>query len=73
MNQNQVEEKVLINYNQLEERYSIKKGTAYALVSQKRIPHVRLGNRFVLFEVCEIDKWLSGFVVKSETEGRAVT
>lgn len=34
-------------------------GTVYALVSQKRIPHVRLGNRLVRFSKEELRKWVA--------------
>ena len=37
-------------YAELEKEYGIKRNTAYSLVAQNRIPHIRLGNRFVLFE-----------------------
>lgn len=52
-----------ITYEQLERHFGIKRGTAYALVSQKRIPHTRLGNRFVLFNAEEIKLWLSKHAV----------
>jgi excisionase family DNA binding protein len=48
-----------IGYADLESLYGIKKGTAYSLVSQKKIPHVRLGKRYVLFSREEIDRWFS--------------
>jgi excisionase family DNA binding protein len=34
-------------------------GTVYALVHQRRIPHVRLGPRLVRFDREELDQWLS--------------
>lgn len=38
-------------------RYGLPVGTIHALVSQGRIPHVRLGPRFVRFDLAELDAW----------------
>lgn len=34
-------------------------GTVYSLVSQRRIPHVRLGPRLVRFDRDELERWLA--------------
>ena len=34
-------------------------GTLYSLVSQKRIPHSRLGPRFVRFRKSALEEWLN--------------
>jgi excisionase family DNA binding protein len=34
-------------------------GTVYALVHQRRIPHVRLGPRLVRFRKEELDEWIA--------------
>lgn len=47
-----------ITYAQLTERFGIKRGTAYALVSQNRIPHIKIGRRFILFPVAAVTAWL---------------
>lgn len=41
----------------------INKNTAYSLVHQKRIPHVRLGNRYVLFDIEAVKEWLKSHEV----------
>lgn len=53
-------------YNGLVERTGIKKGTLYAMVSRKRIPHIRLSSRLVLFDEKEIEKWLKEHAVPVE-------
>lgn len=37
----------------------IKRGTLHALVSQKRIPHYRVGPRLVIFDRIELEAWLA--------------
>lgn len=48
----------MLTYDQLSELTGIKKNTLYALVSQHRIPHVRIGRRLVRFARDEIESWL---------------
>jgi excisionase family DNA binding protein len=38
-------------------------GTLYALVAQRRIPHVRLGPRLVRFSRTQLEAWLSEHAV----------
>ena len=48
----------LLTYQQLEQHYGIKVATAVSLVREGRIPCVRLGPRFVRFDVQEIERWI---------------
>lgn len=48
----------LINYKKAAEFLDMPMGTLYALVHQKRIPHVRLGNRMVRFDLEALQAWL---------------
>jgi excisionase family DNA binding protein len=47
-----------VGYAGAEEITGVTKGTLYGLVAQKRIPHIRLGKRHVLFSVKELRDWL---------------
>ena len=38
-------------------------GTVHQLVHQRRIPHVRLGRRFIRFRRAEIETWLQQHAV----------
>jgi excisionase family DNA binding protein len=48
----------LLTYDQAAKLVNLKLGTLYALVSQKRVPHVRLGRRLVRFSRSELNAWL---------------
>jgi excisionase family DNA binding protein len=48
----------LLTYDQAAKLVNLKIGTLYALVSQKRVPHVRLGRRLVRFSRSELNAWL---------------
>lgn len=48
----------LIDINELSELTGISVSTLYSWVSQKRIPHIKIG-RMVRFRMDEIDRWLS--------------
>jgi excisionase family DNA binding protein len=50
-------------------QYGIKLGTAYSLVSQGRIPHIRLGKRFVRFSKKSILEWLKSHEVVANSRG----
>mgnify|MGYP001615317030 CR=1 FL=1 len=52
-------ENSLLSYQQAAQMIGVPIGTVYAWVSQKQIPHVRLGGRLVRFYPDEIRKWLS--------------
>lgn len=59
----------LLNYKQVAELMKSPVATVYGLVHQKRIPHIRLGNRFVRFEKEEIVKWLEALKVEVTGQG----
>lgn len=42
----------------------LKIGTLYAYVSQRRIPHVRLSGRLVLFRRVDLDAWMTSHAVE---------
>jgi excisionase family DNA binding protein len=48
----------LLTYAQASRHLNLKLGTLYALVSQGRVPHVRLGRRLVRFSRTSLDAWL---------------
>lgn len=47
-----------VGYAGAEELTGIKRGTLYSLVCLKKIPHLRVGRRHVLFNVEELLQWL---------------
>ena len=61
-----LEDRILIGYEELEQVYGIKKGTAASFVSRKQIPHVKLGPRNTKFYVSDIEEWLKGRYVKTD-------
>lgn len=48
----------LLTYAEAAEFLKLKLGTLYALVSQNRVPHVRLGRRLVRFSRSELHAWV---------------
>lgn len=48
----------VLDYGGAERLTSIKRATLYALVSERRIPHIRIGRRFVRFSKRELLAWL---------------
>lgn len=48
----------LLTYAEASNHLNLKLGTLYALVSQGRVPHVRLGRRLVRFFRSDLDAWL---------------
>ena len=48
----------LLTYAEAGELLNLKAGTLYALVSQNRVPHVRLGRRLVRFSRGDLETWL---------------
>ena len=48
----------MLTYSQAAVLMGVRIGTVYALVSQKRIPHVRFGRRFVRFSASELRAWV---------------
>jgi excisionase family DNA binding protein len=49
----------VVGYEGAENHTGIRRNTLYNLVSQGRIPHIRLGPRFVLFDLDDLDEWLA--------------
>ena len=54
---NQLNNHLTLNAGELSKSIGLSKDTIYTLVSQRRIPHVKVGRR-VLFPVKGIEKWL---------------
>ncbi len=52
-------DKELLTYKQASGFLQIQLGTLYSLVSQRRIPHIRLSNRMVRFRRSDIENWIS--------------
>lgn len=63
----------LITYQELAEHLGLPIGTLYAWVSEKRIPHIRLGGRLVRFRWTEIDRWLRDRAVEGRGNQVATT
>ena len=53
----------IVGYRKATEITGLPEGTLYSLVSQKRIPHIRLGKRLVRFNVEELQAWLEAQAV----------
>ncbi len=52
------EHDLLIGYKDAAALLGLPIGTVYALVSQRRIPHVRLGRRLVRFRRRDLQLWI---------------
>ena len=61
-------DKEFLSYKEAAIFLNLPLGTLYALVSQKRIPHVRLGNRLVRFQKSQLQEWLLMKSVQACTE-----
>ena len=48
----------MMGYAEAAEFLGVPKGTLYSLVSRGRIPHYRIGPRFVRFRQEELEQWL---------------
>ena len=59
----------MITYAEVAAMTGLPLGTLYAMVAQKRIPHVRLGLRLVRFRRVEIEAWLAAHHVPA-TKGK---
>jgi excisionase family DNA binding protein len=57
---------VKLRYKQAAERYNIPEGTLRALVSTKRIPHIRVSSRLVLLDTDQVDAWLAEQTVQPQ-------
>ena len=63
----------LMTYEQLCQRYGFKRGTVYSLVHEGRIPHIRLGRRFVRFDAKAIDAWIQSRSIETTPNAREST
>ncbi len=50
--------KELLTYAEVSDHTGISVDLLYQLVSQRRIPHVRFGPRFVRFRLDEVRQWI---------------
>ena len=48
----------LLTYQDAAKFLNLRLGTLYALVSEGRVPHLRLGRRLVRFERAQLEAWL---------------
>lgn len=48
-----------VRYKEASARTGIPEGTLRALVSTKKIPHIRVSPRVVLFDTAQLDQWLA--------------
>ena len=53
-----------LTYKQVSELLGVPVGTIYGMVSLKRIPHIRLGKRFVRFSKNEIERWMKSHEIQ---------
>lgn len=49
----------LLTYKEAAKLLNVRKGTLYAWVSERRIPHVRLSPRLVRFDEATLLQWLA--------------
>ncbi len=54
----------LLDYNEAAEFLGVRRGTLYAWVSQRRVPHVRFSARCVRFDKAELQRWVEAQRVK---------
>lgn len=47
-----------VGYDGAEQLLGIRRATLYSLVHARRIPHIRIGRRFVRFRVSDLLSWL---------------
>lgn len=67
----QAQQSKLTDYKGAAERLAIPIATLRSLVCKKRIPHVRLGCRFVRFDLDALDKWIEERAVSVAAPARA--
>lgn len=58
MQQHESNPRALLTYAEAAARLGIPRATLYVLVSQRRIPHVRYGRRFVRFDAAQLAAWV---------------
>ena len=64
---NQKQESKTLSYADLSTTLGVPIGTLYSMVSEKKIPHLRIGPRHVIFDRAEIQNWLDSHKVAVET------
>jgi len=57
----------LLTYSEAARFLGIRLGTLYALVAQRRVPHVRLGSRLVRFEPVALEAYIAARRVDAAT------
>jgi excisionase family DNA binding protein len=57
----------LLTYTEAAKLLSIRKGTLYAWVHERRIPHLRLSKRLVRFDEATLRKWLADRLVADDS------
>ena len=58
----------MLSYDQAAEFLGLPKGTLYAMVSARRIPHVGPGPRLVRFRLGDLQAWVRSRVVAAQGE-----
>lgn len=51
------EEDEFLTYDQASKLLNVSRSTLYGLVAKKRVPHIRVGRRFVRFNADALRKW----------------
>lgn len=66
----------MMTYSQLSKHLGLSVNTLYGMVHDRRIPHIRLSKRLVLFDAAEITAWLNASrnsaVCKAGTDKKSV-
>ncbi len=62
-----------LDYEGVSALLNVPKGTMYALVSQKRVPHIRLSRRLVRFDRKELETWIAAHAVLPAQTNRTAT
>jgi excisionase family DNA binding protein len=60
------EQPAKVGYAGAERLTGIRRNTLYNLVAQHRIPHHRIGPRFVLFDAADLEQWLAARKVNAK-------
>jgi excisionase family DNA binding protein len=59
----------LVSYREVAARLGVPIGTVYAMVAQRRIPHVRLGKRLVRFRPEDVEEYVKSRRVDTNDVG----
>ena len=59
-----------MNINELADYMKVSKNFIYKLIHDKKIPHIKRGNKLLLFNREEINKWLNSYKVPVLTESK---